>query len=659
MMHKVGPVHHGRGRSRLAALVLTGPLLLLVACSALGQSPPPTSVARDPKPRQPEARTARATPTPEAVRNRSFYDDEAENPTASAAELQQRAQSVDDLAWLPALPVLRSLVPGATTSRSSVLAEKQRAQDSSDVRLQAGANAILASEAFTRASVVVRHWLDKVDPATGLMANWRPSEGTLGWYYQDTSSDLFPHIAIGAGLLLRDRYSEALAVLAAERRLAPPAPNLPDDILLPAGQFAGQTEDRRMFGAAEYAKDALLPLIERLGPDPWLGRLREVTDAILAESATPTKRGPIPAGTNEVNGDVLQTLARAYWATGDERYFAMADRIGRAYVEDMLPKNNWLPVHEWDFVKGDPIGKPRLRLSDHGNEIVSGLVGWHMIESLRGEPDAPAHRVAIRKMLDRILESGRNQDGLWFRVIQIPTGRVDQSGLTDNWGYITQPFLAQAALERVIPDGDRARAERYEEAARQELRGLPNYRFYPWQRGVMDGNADSLESAMYLLAQFQDTAASRWADEQAAVLFGFQAPDGIVEDNYLDGNFVRSALLYGLYLTRGMVPEPWRPGLAVGSVQDGVCVQVALGSTEDWEGRLRFDTPRHQENLHLPIDFQRLNEWPEGFTVSPGSAYQVADDSAASRRVDGAELAAGLPLRLEAGRARALRVCPT
>ncbi|MCC6177384.1 MAG: hypothetical protein IT305_18960 [Chloroflexi bacterium] len=526
-----------------------------------------------------------------------------------------------------------------------------------DAPLQARANAILAAEAFTRASVVVQHWLDKVDPATGLMANWRPDSSTLGWFYQDTSSDLFPHIAIGAGLLLRDRYPEALAVLAAERRLAPPAPALPDDILFPGGQHAGQTADRRMFGAAEYTKDALLPLVERLGPDPWLGRLQEVTDEILAASSTPTRRGPIPADTNEVNGDVLQTLDRAYWATGDERYFAMADRIGRAYVEDMLPKSDWLPVHEWDFVKGEPIGKPRLRLSDHGNEIVSGLVGWHMIESLRGAPDAPAHRVAIRKMLDRILETGRNQDGLWFRVIQIPSGRVDQSGLTDNWGYITQPFLAQAALERAIPDGDLAHADRYEEAARQELRALPSYRFYPWQRGVMDGNADSLESAMYLLAQFHDTDAAQWADEQAAVLFGFQTPDGIVEDNYLDGNFVRSALLYGLYLTRGVVAEPWQPGLAVGAAQTGSCVDLVISSTGAWDGVLHFDTPRHQEYLHLPIDFQRLNEWPEGFTVAAGTSYHVAEDNGSAQDVDGSVLAKGLPLRLEAGVVRSLHVC--
>lgn len=637
-------------------MVLVG--LFLVSCSALGQSPPPTRVATNREPRPSGTPAPRPTPTAEPTWNPSVYDDDDGVPTASPAELEQRARAVDDLQWLPARPMVQALLPGATASRSSVLAEKSRAVAGGDVGLQARANAILAAEAFTRASLVVQHWLDQRDPETGLMANRRSVDGQPGWFYQNTGSDLFPHIAIGARLLHPDRYPEALAVLAAERRLAPPPPSLPDDLLLPGGQAVGQPPDQRMFDVAEYAKDGLLPLIERLGPDPWLGRLREVTDAILAASSTPTRRGPIPAATNEVNGDVLQVLARAYWATGDERYFAAADRIGRAYVEDMLPKTESLPVHGWNFMTGDPIGRRRLRLSDHGNEIVSGLVGWHMMESLRGEPDAPAHRVTIRKMLDRILQKGRNEDGLWFRVMEIPSGRVEQSGLTDNWGYIAQPFLAQAALERAVPGGDLARAERYEEAGRQALRALPRYPYYPWQRGAMDGYADSIESAVYLLAQFPDAGATRWVDEQVAVLFGFQGPDGIVEDNYLDGNFVRSTLLYGLSLTRGVLPEPWRPGLTLGAVQDESCVQVALASTDDWEGRIRFDTPRHRQILRLPFDFQRLNEWPEGFTVTAGTTYQVAEDGAAGRPVDGADLAAGLPWRLDAGRSRSLRVCP-
>ncbi len=633
------------------ALALVALMVSSLSCSAVGPPPPE-------RPRATVQRGQDEQP-PDARPDLSVYTEEDGVPTATATALRQRADAATDLRWLPAWPALGTLLPGISPSRPSVLSQKRRALSADDRAGQARANAVLASEAFTRASLVVRRWLDRRDPTTGLLTTRRPEEGTAGWFYRDTASDLYPHIAIGAWLLFSHRYPEATAVLAVERRLAAAPPSLVDDLLLPDGRRAGRSAEDRMFGAAEFAKDGLLPLVERLGPDPWLGRLLEVADAILASSSTPTPRGPIPASTNEVNGGVLQVLARAYWATGDERYFLAADRIGRAYFEEMLPTTGWLPAHDWDFIDGEPIGRRRLRLSDHGNEIVAGLVSWHLTESLRGEPEAPAHRVGIRRMLDRMLDKGRNPDGLWYRVLEIPSGKVDQDGLSDNWGYLVQAFLAQAAIERASSDGDAARAERYEEAARDALRALPEYAFYPWQRGQMDGYADVLEGVLYLLPRLPDAAAAGWVDEQVAVLFGFQASDGTVEDNYLDGNFVRTALLYGLSLTHGTWPDPWRSDVLVGAATNGSCIEVAATSADAWEGRLRFDTPRHRDYLHLPSDFPRLNEWPEAFTVEAGRAYQVVVDGGEPRRVDGSLLAAGLPLRLEPGAVRSLGICPS
>jgi hypothetical protein len=638
-------------------LLLTALIVASVACATVPPAPPSTSPPTSSLPRatrEPAPAVGRA----ERIEDHSAYTDEDGVTTATNAELRQRAASVTDLSWLPTRSSLTALLPGGSPNRPALLREKQRAIAANEPASQARANAVLAAEAFNRASVVVRHWLDQRDPATGLFANRRPEEGTLGWYYQDTSADLFPHLAIGTRLLFPARYGEVLAALAAERRLAPPAPQLPVDLLLPAGSLADRDADYRLFGAAEYGKDGLLPLIERLGPDPYLGRLRELTDVILAAAATPSRRGPIPARSNEVNGDVLQVLTRLYWLTGEDHYFQAADRIGRAYVEDMLSRTNWLPVHEWDFIQDEPIGRRRLRLSDHGNEIVAGLVGWHLIESVRAAPDAPAHRVTLRRMLDRMLDKGRNPDGLWYRVLAIPSGEVDQDGLSDNWGYLAQAFLSQAEVERLAPDGDQARAERYEAAARAALRALPRYAYYPWQRGEMDGYADAIEGALYLLPRLPDPAAAKWVDEQVAVLYGFQAPDGTVEDNYLDGNFVRTALLYGLSLTQGSWLESWRPDLALGATQSDRCVEFAVSADDAWEGRLRFDTPRHREVLHLPMDFPRLNEWPELFTVDAAQRYQVATDGDPPRGVSGADLLSGLPLSLTSGEAIALQVCP-
>ena len=210
-------------------------------------------------------------------------------------------------------------------------------------------------------------------------------------------------------------------------------------------------------------------------------------------------------------------------------------------------------------------------------------------------------------------------------MIDIPSGKVTQDGLTDNWGYLFQPFLTAAMIERRVPDGEADRADRYDDAIRQALRALPRYAYYPWQQGEMDGYADSLESAIYLLSRLPDPDAQRWLDEQAGVLFGFQHADGAVENNYLDGNFVRTSLLYSLALTGGILPEPWRSDVLVGAAADGPCLEIVAGADRDWIGQLRFDRARFRENVGLPIDYPRLNEWPTGFLVDTAERWQILD----------------------------------
>lgn len=566
----------------------------------------------------------------------------------AVSDLREQAAAVDDLSWL-----LDPAGPWPTpTSRALLLTAKRGATDEDPVA-SARLNAVLAGEAFARAARVVDRWLGSRDPVTGLLTSSLGGQARA-WEYSDTGADLFGHLAIGARLLRPERYREALAVLQAERRLGP---RVPDDVSIPDGRQLGLSHPERVFGVAEYAKDGLLPLLEQVGPGPWLGRLTELADAILAEARVPTPRGPIPADSTEVNGDVLQVLARLAWATGEPRYRQAADRIVFAYL-DVLPRTRYLPPHRWDFVENEPLERRRFRLSDHGNEILPGLVEWHLGASLRGEPSAAQAREPLRKLLDRLLDKGRNDDGLWFRVLEVPSGRVDGEGLTDNYGYLLQAYLAAAIVEERAPDGDPARAARYRLAVRKALLALPRYPFYDWQHGEMDGYADAIESALYLLDEQEISPAVDWVDTQMAVLYGFQSADGAVLGEYLDGNFIRTTLLYGLARTRGLRAEPWREGILLGAAPDGRCLVASLTSPTDWEGRLVFDTPRHRLHLKLPLDYPRLNMWPEWFVVEADERYRVEDSGAQVAAVHaGRGLSSGLPVSLEAGVERQFRVC--
>jgi hypothetical protein len=287
------------------------------------------------------------------------------------------------------------------------------------------------------------------------------------------------------------------------------------------------------------------------------------------------------------------------------------------------------------------------------------MLEWHLGAVLRGEPSAATAREPIRRMLDRLLEKGRNADGLWFRVLQIPSGEVDGEGLTDNYGYLLQAYLMAALAEERSGNGDPVRATRYRQAVRQAVLALPRYPYYEWQQGEMDGYADAIESALYLLHEDDDWAEG-WLDEQIAVMYGFQAADGTVLGAYLDGNFIRTALLYGFARTEGLRLEPWREDVLLGAVRDGDCVAVSVGGRTDWDGQLLFDSARHRRHLKLPVDYPRLNMWAEWFVVEPDGQYRVEDSGGQlSGQYDGEPLLSrGLALRLEAGVERRLRICP-
>src|SRR5262249_40091831 len=176
-------------------------------------------------------------------------------------------------------------------------------------------NSVLASEAFERAARVTAHWLDRRDAATGLFPHTLRPDGRV-WSYGDAGSDLFPFLRIATPYLLTDPYPEILATRASERTLSQSQNrSIPRDVSLDTLQPVEQEPEKVMLGFVEYAKDGLLPLVEALGPDPWLPRLREIMDTVIAASDVPTPAGPIPSPAAEVNGSALQALARLTWVT--------------------------------------------------------------------------------------------------------------------------------------------------------------------------------------------------------------------------------------------------------------------------------------------------------------------------------------------------------
>ena len=577
-----------------------------------------------------------------------------EDPFTNNPIFVEQAERKSDLGQFTNDTPAALVIPERLRTRRALLAERAQLRAAGDMQGVARLNSVLAAEAFERSALLTAYWLDRRDRQTGLFPHSLKAGGRI-WSYGDAGSDLFPFLGIGTAYLLPDRYDEILAALAAERSLTQ---GFPVDVSLDTLVPVEQEPEKAMLGVVEYAKDGLLPLLESLGPDPWLYRLREVMDAVIIASATPTPSGMIPSAAAEVNGSALQALARLTWTTDDPRYLQAGRQIAAAYLQRAFPTTEYLPPHRWDFMLNESIGPRRFYLGDHGNEIVAGLVEWHRVEVRLGLPEAPAHHVAINRMLDRLLQKGRTPEGLWYSIIDVPSGKARDKDLSDNWGYLGQTYLDQAAAERTIPNGNLATAARYEAAAATMLRAVTNVDFYEWESGDMDGYADTLESALYLLRYLDDPVAADWVDEQVAVLYGFQHEDGSVTDENIDGNFVRTVLLYGLSLTRGTRIEPWSPTVALGAAPDGPCLRVHLHASDLWRGELLFDVPRHRLNVQLDTDYPRLNQWPEWWTVEQDRRYAVTLTDGTRLDVEGSTLASGLPITVAPGSAFELLVCP-
>jgi len=497
---------------------------------------------------------------------------------------------------------------------------------------QAAENGARSEEAFRRTRKVLHAWLAYADPRTLLLPDHLPGfkhgKAPFDLYTPHNSgADNYPYLVATAFFTDRALYDGRLRrMLRNEIRYTNVLDGIPGNLQLKEQKLGPMS----IFGAAEYAKDGLLAITELLGRTPWYYRMVDLTAAVMQHASVPTDFGNLPDAGAEVNGDLLQTLVRLAAMTGDRRFLEWAERIGDAYIREVLPRNHHLPGYTWDFTRHQ--GPDRLRLRDHGNEIVVGLVLLYALESYRGTERAATYRAALARMLDRILESA-NADGMLYNEIRCSDLQPLDRGLSDNWGYIYG-----AVYTFYLVTGE----TRYRDAVRRALKNLSKYRNYDWEHGRQDGYADAIESALYLVAREPVPEALDWIETEIRTLSNFQQPDGTVERGYPDGNWNRTLLLYALYKTRGCYLNEWREGVRLGAHREAGKLYVSLESPRRWRGKLHFDFARHRRVLNLDRNYVRLNEWPEWFTVDENTLYRVIDSTGRERLWLGSELKDGL-----------------
>ena len=510
---------------------------------------------------------------------------------------------------------------------------------------QARVRATRFDRAVSAADRVMRVWLTHADERTLLLPDRVPGRGSglppgvtkREYTPHNSGADLYPYLILTAHLTDPSLVDGRLtAMLRNEVRYTTSADtSVPGPLNLDTGVVGPPS----LFGAGEYAKDGLVTVTEYLGRTMWYARMVDMIADAMGRAPVASRFGQLPASDSELNGDYLQVLARLGVMTGDQRFVEWARRIGDAYIEEVLPSNHGVPSSEWNFTSHS--GKPRLRLRDHGNELVVGLVLQYALEHYWKTPREATWRPVIARMLDRILESA-NADGMLYDEVDAETLKPVTQRLSDNWGYV---YVAVYTFYQCTGE------TRYRDAVRRVLGNLPRYRNHAWEPrsdpsmplGSFDGYADSIESAIYLVNREPVPAALEWIDSEMQVMLGMQQPNGHIEHWYGEGNFNRTALLYALMQSRGVRPAHWTSGTGVGAVpyDGGLAVHVAARAPL----RVQFDYARHRRVLNFDRNYVRLNEFPEWFVVDETALYRVTRAGAVDGEVRlGAELIGGIEL---------------
>lgn len=501
---------------------------------------------------------------------------------------------------------------------------------------QAARNARLAAEAFYRSDRYVKGWLAHADPATGLIPRNLKVDGYF-WNGRDAAADNYPFMVLTASLTDRPLMAGRLRdMLRTEQRLTARVHRLTDDYSFAKRGWRRETLDldATIFDSAEYVKDGLIPLTEWLGPSAWSKRMVGLVDDIWKHARIETPFGRIPTLNVEVNGDLLQAGARLYWFTGDRKYLDWSLRLGDYFL---LGTNH--PSRDWE----------KLRLRDHGCEVINGLAELYLAAKYDRPEKAAAYRQPIHEMFDRILAVGRNENGMLYDWINPKTGE-HSAGICDTWGYDFDGFYTVYLLDHTAA---------YRDAARQALGNLEAaYSDYAWEGQSADGYADSIEGAINLYNREPIASTARWIDSEMRVMWAKQQPDGIIEGWHGDGNFARTSIMYALWKTQGLHIEPWRADVRLGAVLEGGTLYVSLAVDQPWKGRIFFDRPRHKDHLHLPLDYPRINQFAEWFTVETRAHYDVQVGEQRPKALSGRELLGGIPVKLGAPTELHIEVTP-
>ena len=501
-------------------------------------------------------------------------------------------------------------------------------------------NGWVANEGFIRSENYMKAWLAHADPETKLVPRRLFGFDKDIWNAQDCAADNYPFLVLTSFFTDRDIYEGLMEeMLENEIRLTSRVKSMPDTYSFSKHGYLHDSVsmDRIIFGTSEYMKDGLLPLTEWLGHSAWSERMITMLndlDSYLNVATEFDNEGFGNSPTAEVNGELLQTLSRVYWMTGDKKFLDWAVEIG-----DHFLLGDGYPLRGFKY----------LKLRDHGCELVAGLCELYVTLHFADKEKKAVYKEPLYGLLDYILRHGRNEDGLFYNAINPQTAEILDEMLADTWGYTLNGYYDVHLVDTVA---------RYRNAVSAIFESLDRYHNFNWENNGADGYADAIEGALNLYNRLTDERAADWIDAEIQVMWSMQdsshrenaqqwKESGIIEGWYGDGNFARTTIMYNLWKSKGTYVHPWKKEVTLGAETRGDSLYIVLQSQKPWDGKLFFDQARHTIQMNLPIDWPRINQFPEWYTVVPSAKYELVEiESGISRTIGGDALLNGLATTL-------------
>ena len=105
--------------------------------------------------------------------------------------------------------------------------------------------------------------------------------------------------------------------------------------------------------------------------------------------------------------------------------------------------------------------------------------------------------------------------------------------------------------------------------------------------------------------------------------------------------------MYSLWKTSGITISPWREDVLFGASQNGKTLNIIVKTKESWKGLLIFEQKRHRNHMNIPVDYPRINQFPEWYVIDTNKHYLLNNELNNTTHVySGEELINGLLISL-------------